>query len=110
MRISDWSSDVCSSDLHAEAGDGGYSLRIDGTTEGTYRRGTIVGGAAAGTAHQFRSGDDRRDGQLRGHRELFAFTHWPPARLAAAHLGRISSRKLDDLCCRVPSDRSADRN
>src|SRR3546814_9699466 len=81
MRSADWPEDrdtglcegfsqqpSCDAGAHAEAGDGGYSLRIDGTTEGTYRRGTIVGGAAAGTARQFRSGDDRRDGQLRGHR------------------------------------------
>src|SRR3546814_9287126 len=86
MRSADWPEDrdtglcegfsqqpSCDAGAHAEAGDGGYSLRIDGTTEGTYRRGPIVGGAAAGTAHQFRSGDDRRDGQLRGHRELIAF-------------------------------------
>src|SRR3546814_2548021 len=29
MRISDWSSDVCSSDLHADAGDRPHLIRIE---------------------------------------------------------------------------------
>src|SRR3546814_8723250 len=43
MRISDWSSDVCSSDLHredagAEGGRGGAQQRIDGGTAGVLGR------------------------------------------------------------------------
>src|SRR3546814_15637426 len=58
MRISDWSSDVCSSDLASSASSQGEGAPESGDTGGTQRTGlsraaktaSILGGAAAGMA------------------------------------------------------------
>ena len=59
--------------------------------------GQAARGAAARAAHQFRPRDDRRDRQLRRHRELQPLPDRPPARRAAADPVRISARKC--ACC-----------
>src|SRR3546814_1111380 len=108
MRISDWSSDVCSSELgaDAQAGDGGDPVRTGRAAEGTDRRGQAAGGAAAGAADQFRPGDDRGDRLLRGDRKLFALPDRPTAWRAAADPVRISARKRAAVRRRAPPDRS----
>ena len=76
-----------------EAGRRCDPLRAVGAAEGTDRRGQTAGGATAGTAHQFRPGDDRRHRQLRRDRELQPVPDRAPAGRAAADLVRISARK-----------------
>ena len=57
----------------------------------------------------FRHGDDRGDGLLRRHRELFALAHRPQARRAAADPVRISARRRAGVRRREPRHRAADR-
>ena len=56
-----------------------------------HAEGKLLGGAAAGAAHEFRPGDDRGHGCLQRHRELFPLPDRPPARRTAAHAVRISA-------------------
>ncbi len=58
-----------------------------------HEEGQLARSAAAGTAHQFRSRNDRRDRQLQRDRELLPLPDRPPARRTAADAVRISARK-----------------
>ena len=88
---------LCDAGADAQAGDRGDQVRARRAAQGIADRGQIARGAAAGAAHQFRSGDDRGDRQLRGHRELQPLPDRPPAGRAAADPVRISARKC--ACC-----------
>ena len=55
-------------------------------------QGRLLGSAAAGAAHHLRSRDDGSHRKLRRHRELFALSHRPPPRRAAADAVRIRAR------------------
>ena len=63
--------------------------------------------AAPGTAHGLRSGDDRGDGLVRRHRELFALSDRPRPRRAAADLVRISAEERHARRRREPHHRAA---
>ena len=65
--------------------------------------------AAARAAHDLRSRNARGDRLLRRHRELFALSHRPPARRAAADPVRISARQRARVHRREPCDDPADR-
>ena len=84
-------------------------LELDGAAEGAGRGRPAAGGAAARAAHQFRPRDDRRDRQLRRHRELLPLPHRPPARRAAADPVRISAGQRPAVRRREPPDGAADR-
>ncbi len=64
---------------------GELKLRLDQLNN----QGRLLGGAAAGAAHHLRSRNDGSDGKLRRHRKLFALSHRPPPRRAAADAVRI---------------------
>ena len=68
-----------------------------------------AGGAAARAAHPLRPGDDGGDRLLRRHRELFALSHRPQARRAAADAVRIRARQRAGVRRREPRHRAADR-
>src|SRR3546814_7056613 len=96
MRISDWSSDVCSSDLWFEGADGAFQLHaigddvvadaaVDGAKAQHQRRAREVGAAAdqgLRRAHDLRGGDDRVD----------AAPGFGTVGLAADHLDREAVR------------------
>ena len=65
--------------------------------------------AAAGAAHPLRPRDAGGDRLLRRHRELFALSHRPPARRAAADAVRIHPRQRAGLRRREPRHHPADR-
>ena len=71
--------------------------------------GPPAGSAAAGAAHHLRSRDDGGHRLLRRHRELFALSHRPPARRAAADAVRIPPRQCAGVRRRKPRHRAADR-
>ena len=68
-----------------------------------------AGGAAAGAAHALRPRNDGGDRQLRRHRELFALSHRPPPRRAAADAVRIRARQRAGVHRREPRHRAAAR-
>ena len=88
---------LCDARADAQAGDGGDPPRACRAAEGIGGGRAAARAAAAGATDQFRPGDDRRDRQLRGHRELLALPDRPPARRAAADPVRISPRQC--ACC-----------
>ena len=73
------------------------------------RAGPPAGSAAARAAHDVRSRNAGGDRLLRRHRELFALSHRPQARRAAADPVRISARQRARLHRREPCDDPADR-
>ena len=73
------------------------------------RRRPAAGSAAAGAAHALRSRDDGGDRQLRRHRELFALSHRPQARRAAADPVRIRARQRAGVRRREPRHHPAAR-
>ena len=68
-----------------------------------------AGGAAARAAHDVRSRNARSHRFLRRHRKLFALSHGPPPRRAAADPVRIPARQRARLHRRKPCHRAADR-
>src|SRR3546814_8074517 len=85
MRISDWSSDVCSSDLIAGGADSG----VEGAGHGSgadrlHAHAGIAGGAAAGARGRIAGAEERRSGADRGTRCR--------ARSAAIGAGAASAR------------------
>ena len=86
----------------AVAGDRADQARPQAPPRRAQRRGQAAGGAAARAAHHLRSRDDRRDRQLRRHRELFALSDRAPAGRAAADLFRIHAARRAGLCRREP--------
>ena len=66
------------------AGDRRHQARAETPARSAQRRRPASGGAAARAAHPLRSGNDGGDRRLRRHRELFALSHRPQARRAAA--------------------------
>ncbi len=68
-----------------------------------------AGSAAARAAHHLRSGNDGSHRRLRRHRELFALSHRPQARRAAADAVRICARQRAGVRRRKPCHHSADR-
>ena len=83
--------------------------RPEAPPDGAQRRGQAAGGAAAGTAHHVRPGDDRGDRLLRGHRELFPLSHGAQDRRAAADAVRIHPGRRAADRRREPCDRAAAR-
>ena len=73
------------------------------------RPGPPAGSAAAGAAHHLRSRNDGSHRQLRRHRKLFALSHRPPPRRAAADAVRICARQCAGVRRRKPRHRAADR-
>ena len=65
--------------------------------------------AAARAAHAVRPRNDGGDRRLRRHRELFALSHRPQARRAAADAVRIRARQRAGVRRREPRHRAADR-
>ena len=98
-------------DAQADAGPGGqgYPRGIARAARLVARQWQAARGAAAGAAHAVRSRNDRGDGLLRRHRELFALAHGAKARRAAADPVRISARRSARLRRRKPCDGAADR-
>ena len=74
-----------------------------------HRAGAAARGAAARAAHDVRSRNAGGDRLLRRHRELFALSHRPPPRRAAADPVRISARQRARLRRREPCHGAADR-
>src|SRR3546814_9307794 len=99
LRISDWSSDVCSSDLGARAGDAARSSR-DRAARGGGRRvdgrdaGAVVGGDLPGTRRR-----QRRD---RRHRATFGAEHRLSRGRAAGRDGRSPLARRRLFLCRFP--------
>src|SRR3546814_11337185 len=83
MRISDWSSDVCSSDLRPVARPAGQRVRH---AEMPGRRRRVLLGQSCEAADVL-----ARDGRLRGARQGLHGT--PPGRARAAEIGRASFRE-----------------
>ena len=71
--------------------------------------GAVARGAAARAAHHLRPRNAGGDRLLRRHRELFALSHRPPSRRAAADPVRIPARQRPHLRRREPCDDPADR-
>ena len=68
----------------------GIKFELQAAARTAQCRGPAARSAAARTAHALRSGNDGGDRRLRRHRELFALSHRPQARRAAADAVRIS--------------------
>ena len=73
------------------------------------RRRPPAGSAAARAAHHLRPRNDGGDRKLRRHRELFALSHRPPARRAAADAVRIRARQRAGVRRREPRHHPAAR-
>ena len=73
------------------------------------RRRPPAGSAAARAAHHLRSRNDGGDRLLRRHRELFALSHRPQARRAAADFVRIRARQRAGVRRREPRHHPAAR-
>ncbi len=100
---------LCDAAADACAGDEGHQLGIGRAARMVSPERQAAGSAAAGAAHLVRSRDDRGDGLLRRHRELFALADGPQTRRAAADPVRISARRCAGLRRRKPCHRAADR-
>ena len=93
----------------AAAGDRRHQGRAAPAARGAEPHRPAAGGAAARAAHHLRPRDDGGDRQLRRHRELFALSHRPQARRAAADPVRIRARQRAGVRRREPRHRAADR-
>ena len=93
----------------ADAGDRRHQGRAEAAARRAAPHRPPAGSAAAGAAHALRPRDDGGDRQLRRHRELFALSHRPQARRAAADAVRIRARQRADLRRREPRHRAAAR-
>ena len=93
----------------AAAGDRADQARAEAPPRRAQRRRPAARGAAARAAHDLRPRDDRGDRLLRRHRELFALSHRPQARRAAADPVRIPSRQRARLRRREPRHGAAAR-
>ena len=93
----------------ADPGHQGDQERAEMAARPVARPGPPAGSAAAGAAHHLRSGNDGSHRQLRRHRKLFALSHRPPPRRAAADAVRIRPRQRAGVRRRKPRHRAADR-
>ena len=87
----------------------GIKFELRAAPRSAQRRRPAAGSAAARAAHALRSGNDGGDRRLRRHRELFALSHRPQARRAAADLVRIRARQRAGVRRREPRHRAAAR-
>ena len=83
--------------------------RIEAAARPAQQPGPPAGSAAAGAAHHLRPRNDGSHRKLRRHRELFALSHRPPPRRAAADPVRICARQRAGVRRRKPRHRAADR-
>ncbi len=86
-----------------------HQARAEDPARRAERAGPAARSAAARAAHHLRPRNAGGDRLLRRHRELFALSHRPPARRAAADPVRVSARQRPDLLRREPCDDPADR-
>ena len=93
----------------ADPGDRRHQGRAAAAARPAQRRRPPAGSAAARAAHHLRSGNDGGDRLLRRHRELFALSHRPQARRAAADAVRIRARQRAGVLRRKPRHRPAAR-
>ena len=93
----------------AVAGDRRHQGRAAATARPAQRRRPPAGSATARAAHALRPGNDGGDRRLRRHRELFALSHRPKARRAAADAVRVCARQRAGLRRREPRHRAAAR-
>ena len=93
----------------ADAGDVRHQGRAEAAARPAQRRRPPAGSAAARAAHHLRPRNDGGDRRLRRHRELFALSHRPQARRAAADAVRIRARQRAGVRRREPRHRAADR-
>ena len=100
---------LCDAAADAVAGDLRHQARIAAAARTAQCRGPAARSAAARTAHHLRSRNDGGDRRLRRHRELFALSHRPQARRAAADFVRICAGQCAGLCRREPRHRAAAR-
>ena len=91
------------------AGHHRHQERAAPTPRSAGRRGQTARGAAAGAAHQVRSGDAGGDRRLQRHRELFTLPDGPRPRRAAPHPLRVHPRQRHRLRRRIPRFGPADR-
>jgi excinuclease ABC subunit B len=83
--------------------------RAEAAARRTYAAGRLLEAQRLEQRTTLRHGDDGGHRLLRRHRELFALSHRPPPRRAAADAVRISARQRARLRRRKPRHRSADR-
>ena len=93
----------------ADSGDEVDQERAELAAGATERPGSTARSTAARTAHHLRSRNDGGDRLLRRHRELFALSHRPPPRRAAADPVRIRARQRAGVRRRKPRHGAADR-
>ncbi len=87
----------------------GIKLELRQRLEQLNAAGPLARSAAARAAHALRSGNDGSDRRLRRHRKLFALSHRPQARRAAADLVRIRAGQCAGVRRREPRHRAAAR-
>ena len=100
---------LCDAAADAAAGDQVDQERTEVAARPAQQPGPPAGSAAAGAAHHLRSRNDGGHRKLRRHRELFALSHRPPPRRAAADPVRICARQCAGVRRRKPRHRAADR-
>ena len=93
----------------ADPGDPGHQARAAAAARTAQRRRPAARSAAARAAHHLRSRNDGGDRKLRRHRELFALSHRPQARRAAADAVRIRARQRAGVRRRKPRHHPAAR-
>ena len=100
---------LCDAAPDAAAIDQGDQGGAQGAPRPAQPAGAAPRGAAARAAHRVRSRNAGGDRLVRRHRELFALSHRPPPRRAAADPVRISARQCARVHRREPCDDPADR-
>ena len=100
---------LCDAAPDAVAGDRRHQGRAEAAPRPAQRRRPPAGSAAARAAHALRPGNDGGDRRLRRHRELFALSHRPQARRAAADAVRICAGQRAGVRRREPRHRAAAR-
>src|SRR3546814_18777043 len=83
---------LCDAGTDAEAGERGDKARTHRTADGVGGRGPAARSAAAGTAHQLRPRNDRRDRIVRGDRELQQLPDRSPDRKSVVEGKTVSVR------------------